>query len=294
MRLISNYKTNVELRDSFNRLAHRTFGIDFEAWYSQGFWDDRYDAYSFVDGSEVVSNVSVSKLDWVWGGKRLRALHIGTVMTDEAYRGRGLCRRLLEHVLDKYDGQFDVIYLFANETVLDFYPKFGFKPLMESSFEYKISRKDISKDSSILHKLDMNDDRVLRRFAGIAAGRSPISRICGIIGGETIAAWYGIYMFRDCIYEVDGYDGLLVICEQNDDVLDVYDVLAGRLEGIDFSRLFELIAGPEVRKVRLHFTPDLLNLETTCVPLEEGDRLFVKTATIMTNEPFKYPLTAQA
>jgi len=295
VRLISNYKDNVELRDSFNRLAHRTFGIDFEAWYSQGFWDDRYDAYSFVDGSEVVSNVSVSKLDWVWGGKRLRALQIGTVMTDEAYRGRGLSRRLLEHILVKYDGQYEVIYLFANETVLDFYPKFGFKPLMESSFEYQISHKDTSEDSSILRKLDMNDDRVLRRFAGIAAERSPISRICGIIGSETITAWYGINVFQDCIYEVvEGYDGLLIICQQNDDVLDVYDVLAVTLEGIDFSRLFELIAGPEVRKVRLHFTPDLLKLETTCVPLEEGDRLFVKTVTVMSNEPFKYPLTAQA
>lgn len=294
MKLITNYEHNDELRDSFNRLAKRTFGIDFEAWYRQGFWDDRYGAYSFVDGSEVVSNVSVSKLDWVWGGRQLQALQIGTVMTDEAYRGRGLSRKLMEHVLAKYDGRFDVIYLFANETVLDFYPKFGFRPLLENSFEYEIGHEGTSGDSPCLRKLDMSDDRVLRRFVRVAEERCPISRVCVVTGGETIAAWYAIYAFRDCIYEVDGYDDLLVICQQEYDVLEVYDVLAVSLEGIDFSRLFRQIANPGTCKVRFHFTPDLLDLETTCVPLGDGNRLFVKSATLLDPHHFKYPVTSQA
>lgn len=45
-------------------------------------------------------------------------------MTHPDYRGQGLAKKLLEHVIAKYEDQYDFLYLFANDTVLDFYPKF--------------------------------------------------------------------------------------------------------------------------------------------------------------------------
>lgn len=55
-------------------------------------------------------------------------------MTHPNYRGQGLAKNLLNHVIAKYEDQYDFLYLFANDTVLDFYPKFGFERIEESSF----------------------------------------------------------------------------------------------------------------------------------------------------------------
>ena len=48
-------------------------------------------------------------------------------MTRPGHRGRGLARRLMEEVLRDWSGRCDGMFLFANGTVLDFYPRFGFR-----------------------------------------------------------------------------------------------------------------------------------------------------------------------
>lgn len=55
-------------------------------------------------------------------------------MTDLAYREKGLQRRLMSEILGDWKDKCDAIYLFANDTELDFHPKFGFKK--EEQFQY--------------------------------------------------------------------------------------------------------------------------------------------------------------
>jgi hypothetical protein len=43
-----DFKDQDEYRASFNRLSKLVFGIDFEAWYQKGAWDDRYNCHSIV------------------------------------------------------------------------------------------------------------------------------------------------------------------------------------------------------------------------------------------------------
>ena len=40
--LIKNYQNNSALRQSFNELAQKTFGLSFESWYQNGFWRNNY------------------------------------------------------------------------------------------------------------------------------------------------------------------------------------------------------------------------------------------------------------
>ena len=47
-------------------------------------------------------------------------------MTDPKYRGKGYSRILMEAIMKEYEGKVDGIYLYANDSVLDFYPRFGF------------------------------------------------------------------------------------------------------------------------------------------------------------------------
>lgn len=134
IQVIKNYRDNAELRTSFNELAKATFGLDFEDWYQNGYWTDRYNPHSIVMDGKVVANVSVNRTDFEWNDEMKHFLQLGTVMTDEAYRSRGLIRRIMEEIDAEYAGKVDGIYLFANNSVLDFYPKFGFAPAKQ--YEY--------------------------------------------------------------------------------------------------------------------------------------------------------------
>ncbi len=129
-----NYRNNEALRASFNRLAEKTFGLNFENWYKNGFWKDNYIPYSVVIDGEVVSNVSVNACNMNYKGQIVKLIQLGTIMTDDDYRGNGYARALMEEVLKDYDGKVDGIYLFANDSVLEFYPKFGFKEAKEYQF----------------------------------------------------------------------------------------------------------------------------------------------------------------
>ncbi len=61
--LIYDYKNMENYRLSFNRLANLVFGIDFEKWYQNDCWNDRCVCYSYIDGDEVISNISINKTD---------------------------------------------------------------------------------------------------------------------------------------------------------------------------------------------------------------------------------------
>ena len=51
-------------------------------------------------------------------GKKKNYIQIGTVMTDNEYRNKGLSRYLIEKIISEYKEKSDCIYLSANDTVL--------------------------------------------------------------------------------------------------------------------------------------------------------------------------------
>ena len=153
-----NYRNNEALRASFNRLAENTFGLNFENWYRNGFWKDNYIPYSVVIDGEVVSNVSVNACNMNYKGQIVKLIQLGTIMTDDDYRGKGYARALMEEVMKDYDGKVDGIYLFANDSVLEFYPKFGFKEAKEYQFtkEVIISGECTAQNVPLRDKIDFD------------------------------------------------------------------------------------------------------------------------------------------
>jgi len=141
--LVSDYRNNESLKESFNALAIRTFELDFRGWYNKNYWNDKYIPYSFLDEDKIIANASVNKMSIIINGKTYRAIQIGTVMTDENYRNQGLAKQLMQHIMKQHENTCDFIYLFANDTVLDFYPKFDFTRLNESEFSLNLSKSPI-------------------------------------------------------------------------------------------------------------------------------------------------------
>ncbi len=156
-------KDNDALRKSFNELTRQTFGFDFSDWYSSGHWGDMYIPHALLDGDKVISNVSVNLMQFDVRGVKKNYIQLGTVMTDSAYRGQGLNRDIMEHILSEYADKADGIYLFANDSVCSYYPKFGFKPSKE--YEYYMPCENIRWESPYaIEKVDMSDNEQCERL----------------------------------------------------------------------------------------------------------------------------------
>lgn len=289
LQFIHDYKHCEPRRLSFNRLAQSVFGIDFERFYRLGFWNERYICYSFADGDDVVANVSANPMDLVVAGERKKAVQIGTVMTHPGYRNRGLSASLLRRVLEDYESRTDFIYLFANRSVLDFYPKFGFKPVMESRFELELNESPIRNGG--LWKLDATVPGDLVVINRLLAARRPVSRVLGAENAGGIWLWYAVNVFADMIYYEPEADRIWLM-QQEEDQLHIYDIVAN--EAFDFMQVSREIMSKGVRKVVFHFTPDLLNVDAQILPANPDDQLFVRPGLSLTDRPFKYPVIAQA
>jgi GNAT superfamily N-acetyltransferase len=256
--LIKDYKEQELYRHSFNRLTKMVYGIDFEAWYQLGGWNERYIPYSFIKDDQVIANASVNKMEIIINGRTLKAIQIGTVMTDPEYRGMGLSRRLIETIIQDYEHRVDFIYLFANDTVLDFYPKFGFNKVLESNF--LISYQNNSLVEHRLRKLDLSDPNDLDLFNHYARDRYPISERCGVINAEHLHLFYGLNVFGKNIYYIEDLKAI-VIYQENDQILDLYDVMS--LDKIGLETVLPYIVSKLETTVRCHFTPDLQLLKAS-------------------------------
>ena len=83
-----NYRNDDCLRSSFNRLAEKTFNLNFENWYQNGFWGGQYDPWSLLLDGEIAANVSVNRINCLLDGQRRQYLQLGTVMTRADLRAK--------------------------------------------------------------------------------------------------------------------------------------------------------------------------------------------------------------
>lgn len=137
MELVSDYMRDDTLRHALNELAKKTFWIDFEDWVTGGYFEGDYIPYSFMENGKIISNVSANRMTFLQNGVERNYIQIGTVMTDENYRRRGLAKKLIDHVIKQYKDNCDGFYLFANLEALEFYDQCGFSRVTEYRYEVK-------------------------------------------------------------------------------------------------------------------------------------------------------------
>ena len=68
MEIVKNIRENEALRRSFNALAEKTFGLNFEGWLQNGYWTDNYIPYAMVEDGRVIANVSANRTDMLVSG----------------------------------------------------------------------------------------------------------------------------------------------------------------------------------------------------------------------------------
>jgi len=291
LNFICDYKRRNDYRQSFNSLANKVFGIDFEKWYEKGFWNDRYICYSFADNGRIVSNVSISKIDLIINGAEKKATQIGTVMTLAEYRNRGLAKKLMNKVLTDCADACDLIFLFANNDSASFYTQFGFDALKESEYFIEIEKHSADNNGGV-RRLDISNRADALIIEDILSMRLPVSKALGVKNAQHIFNWYCCNVFKDNLYLIDD-PGIITAYNIKDNILNIYDILCR--EKILFYDVLKKIATKKVDKVIFHFMPDFHDLQNIkCNPLASEDVLFVKPSSKWNIEKFKYPMTAQA
>lgn len=252
------------LRESFMDLAIRTFDLDFHSWYQNGYWGDTYIPYALVENETVIANASVNLIDTIWQGAPRRYIQIGTVMTDAAYRNQGLARRVLQRILQDWEPRCDGIYLYANDSVLDFYPKFGF----QRAIEYQASTPLVP-ISSPIRKLDLRcpaDMALLRQRYMLS---NPFSALPMVDNWGLLMFYCGSFM-ANCVYELPEQN-LLLIAEFEGDTMICHDIY-GETD-LSLLDVLNAAAGPSICQAVLGFTPKDSN-SFILSPVREEDTIF--------------------
>ena len=286
---VVNYKNDDMLRNSFNSLTKKVYGFDFTKWYSSGYWGDRYRPYSLLMGDTMVSNISVNVMDFRVLGETRTYIQIGTVMTDPEYRHQGLNRALLEAVMAELRGKCDLIYLFTNDSVLDFYPKFGFNRAQEYQYSKEVSYCEGSQLN--VTKLKMSDNHN-KKFLLDKINRSlPCSQMSMLDNSALVLFGYTVFM-QDNVYYIQELDAIAV-ADFDQDVLYLKDIFCEQVVSLDL--VISALLNQDIKKVVLGFTPiDKTSFdENVLVPV---DALFIldDKRGLFDNNKIQFPVLSHA
>lgn len=264
MRIEYNYRENENLRRSFNELAEKVFGLNFENWYKNGFWKDNYIPYSVIEDGKVVSNVSVNICNMNYDGKIVKLIQLGTIMTDPDYRGRGYSGVLMERVISDYKDKVDGVYLFANDSVLDFYPKFGFR--IGKEYQYSKDVDNNRETQAVL--VPMTDKEAWDKMVRIITEKEQNSRFY-MVENTGLYMFYLSQFMQENTFYIENCDSYAV-AEIEDDTLILHTIFGkGNVDGVISA------FGNKIKKVVLNYTPNRINGFEENELHEEDTTLFV-------------------
>jgi len=262
--MTNGFTTTDEFNNQYNDLMMDTFGFSLEKWHRKRVWDDSYECYSIIENGIMIANISVYKMKLLINGSQQDCIQIGGVATRKEYRGKGLSRSLMEYILIIYPDT--PSFLFANDDVLEFYPKFGYEsttekqPYIECNLQSKGEMKKFElKDSKI--------DCYLRE-------RGQFSKVLDCTNHYSIN-WFHIQnIYLEDSYDISDLD-VMVVGEQKDNILRIYDVISKN--PVSFPQIVPHLHFSGVDIIEFGFNPDWLGIDYSIRENKlEGSTLFVK------------------
>lgn len=267
---LKDYQNNDLCRSAFNQLAVKTFDLSFEPWYQAGYWRDKYIPYTLFDGNKAIANISVNIMLFHAFGEPKKYIQLGTVMTDENHRNNGLSRFLMEKVLGDWSNYGDFIYLFANSSVLGFYPKFGFAAVNEYQYFKKV--KSTAGKKTIQLNMDKQESRnKLYNYVNNARINGSLS----MRESADLVMFYCISVLKDNVFYIPSLDVISIVKYEDTEML-VYDIFSKQDMNLD--ETIDSLSNGSVKSVVLGFVPkDCSSYEIMKVDQSEKDEvLFVQ------------------
>lgn len=272
-------------RRSFFQEAQRTFGLSFQPWFQAGYWGDRYLPQAFLDGDQVVANLSLNRMDTVRHGRSRQYLQLGTFFVRPDHRGQGLGRLLLERVLAEWTDQCDAIYLFANRTVRTLYPKFGFVQTPEYEFVCPVHSKP-----SRLRRLDLSVPADLELLHTCYRRSNPYAQL-PMQNNFDLLMFYCLGELGRCVWYLEDFH-LVAIADPTASPLICYDLYGERR--VPLQTVLSALAPAGVAEAKLGFSP--LEPFGTLTALEGDDTLFFYSGkeNPFWEQPLMFPLLSHA
>jgi predicted N-acetyltransferase YhbS len=258
----------------------------FRRWYALGGWDEDYAAFALADGKDIVANASLQRMKIVLRGESITGWQLGAVGVLPQWRGRGLQREIMPRLLSSVDEK-DIVFLFANDTVLDFYPQFGFKRVVESVFAAQHAVQPASDPLRSL-SIDRAEDRAL--LARTAATAAPTTREFGARDYGGVLLWYWANFYDGCFYYCEAEDAIIV-AEHDRATLRICDVLARA--PFDLRPYLPRVAKEAAQRLEFGFTPGAWWPDARAIADYTDSPLFIRGAHRLPDAPFKFPMLAQ-
>lgn len=248
-------------RAAFNALMLETFGFSFEAWHRRGLWGADYIIYAIFDGEVMLSSVGVYQMDLLVNGKPQRAYQIGAVATHPDHRGQGFSRQILSHILDERPGA--PFFLFANPSVLDFYPRFGFRRIHDQQPCLQSGLERLNTLPGSMRRLSVGDPAV----GDYLSRRACFSNLVDCVNAAPVQWFHLLLEFPENLYEIPALQ-VMFAAGQEGSTLTLYNVWAK--QPITFAGLAPYLAFPGVCEVRFGFNPDWLGVDYRLTDYEDN------------------------
>ncbi|WP_231686776.1 GNAT family N-acetyltransferase [Bacillus sp. JCM 19034] len=212
-------------------------------------------------------------------------------MTHPEYRNHGLSASLINLVLEEYKNHYDFMYLFANQHVLDFYPKFGFQRVNEYQFSMTYSPHQ-SVEAGRIRKLDGSNIKDLKFIYKVASERVPVSNLFGTLNSQGVLMFYCIYVFNNDIYYIEDQDAIVIFRTEGRQT-DIFDIISKK--EINIHHILPKITNRDTNKIVFHYTPSYKGIDAHSQTFSGADVLFVKTSgSNYFPLNVKHPITSQA
>jgi GNAT superfamily N-acetyltransferase len=258
-------------------------GRTFFDWGARGGWVDGYEVFAMIVDGQIVSTVGRQSMQCVINGEARNGYQIGAVATHSDHRNRGLARALMERVLDELDAPDQPVIVFANASVLDFYPRFGFRRLAQSRF---VGHIDVRPANTLAPSLDLSKATDRTWLADHCVRANAIGR------GFTARDYYPTLLFhltREPLrtFRLDSLEAV-VVAQQDGERLLIRDLLAVRAFSL-MDALPRLCTQP-ARTIEFGFHPEVWwpNAESEALHDAES-RLFVRGTAAEVGEPVRFP-----
>ncbi len=256
--------------------------IDFRRWREWGQWNDDYRAFALLEDGRVLANVSVMRMRLRLQGREVTGFQLGAVGCLPSHRGLGLSRKVMEAALD-FCGQTPVL-LFANPTVRDYYPRFGFAPWRQELFA---APHEAVPEGVPAPTLDLSDARVRAGLAALSNEGLPVTERFGARDYSNIATWYAANGFARPLRRLA--EDAWVFADVEGDTLHIDDIFAR--EPFDLRAQLPRLIDRPIRSIQFGFTPERWWPEATVAGEDLEADLFVRGPSL-SREPHRFPVLA--
>jgi GNAT superfamily N-acetyltransferase len=264
-----SYSFDNKKRNALIELFEPCFGIPAAAlqeYYEAGHWDPTYRPFSLFEGERVVANVSLFDFPVVINGRAVKAAGIQSVMVHPDKRGEGLARKMMEEVLARFEGEYELFFLYGASPQM--YEKFGFDRVPMSHFVVEdVSKTGAREDVQELNAENEADVQLLRRLFQV---RRPVSDVFGVAHHQS--PFFLNVSDRQTIAYLYARD-VAVVYQLTDGVFHLLDII-----GAQIPTLSEILGALDldVQSAEVHFSPDLLQTKYTALEPNVNAKFMVR------------------